>query len=634
LFEPINIGNLELKNRIVMPPMATHFATKEGYVTQRQIDYYVQRAKGGVGMIITESSYVHPEGRGGSNRLTIQSDESIPGLKKLTAAIHAHGVKAAAQLHHGGRQISPEALSQYPVSASSVPCIAWGVSAFPRTLTIEEIEELLEAYGKAARRAKESGYDAVQILAGHGYLLWSFLSPLGNKRTDRYGGNFENRMRFLLEIIERIRQKLGHFPIMVRLNGSDYLDGGITIEEAIKTAKRLEQAGVDCINVSAGTRESHEYQVPPRALSEGCNAYLSAAIKKAVNIPVSVAGRIRRPETAEKILQEGKADLVEIGRALICDSEWPKKAAEGRNDDILPCVSCIRCDERLFSDLDVKCTLNVAVGEEGTYKIESAKVPKRVLIAGGGPAGLEAARIAALRGHDVVLCEKNDHLGGQLKLATVAPYKTEFMEVIDYFENQLKKLDVKVELGCTVTPQLVEERKPDVVIVATGSKPFVPDIIGIKRRNVVTALDVLGKKYQVGESVVIWGSGYVAFETADFLSQRDKKVTIVTRRKVRMNIENSNGKLLLQRVSDRGVKICINTHVQEITEEGVIVERAGKKELIRMDTFVISLGNRPNTKLHEESKGKAKELYAVGSCVKPGEAFEAIRDSSLIARKI
>lgn len=634
LFEPISIGTLELSNKIVMAPMATHFASEEGSVTQRLIDYLVERAMGGVGMIVTESCYVHPEGKGGSRRLGIYSDEMVEGHKKLTSAIHAYRVKVALQLHHAGRQASPSALYRYPVSASSIPCIAWGVKSFPQTLTIEEINVLVESYCKAAVRAKEAGYDAVQILAGHGYLLWSFLSPLGNRRTDIYGGSFENRMRFLNKIITGIREELGGFPVMVRINGSDYMTGGITIDEAAKIAKALEKIGVDAINVSAGTRESHEYQVPPRTLPEGCNAHLSEAIKKAVKIPVSVAGRIRQPETAERILQEGKADFVEIGRALLCDPKWPRKAKEGRLKDILPCVSCIRCDERLFANKSIRCTLNATVGAERRAKIRPTKTPKKILIAGGGPAGLEATRVASLRGHEVILCEKENHLGGQLWLASIPPYKKEFKEVLSYYETQLRKLNVTINLNCEVTLEVVKKIAPDVVIVATGSVPFVPNISGIERENVVTALDVLGGKREVGEKVVIWGSGLVAFETADYLSEMGKKITIVTRRKVRMGVENSNEKLLMQRVLERGTKILIYTNVLEVTKEGIIVERGGKKEFIKMDTLVLCLGTQPNTKLYEELKGKVKELYAIGTCARRGEAFEAIQDGFWTGRKI
>jgi 2,4-dienoyl-CoA reductase-like NADH-dependent reductase (Old Yellow Enzyme family)/thioredoxin reductase len=635
LFEPIFIGDLRLENRIVMAPMATHFASKQGAVTQRLIDYLVERAKGGVGMIVTESCYVHPEGKGGPRRLGIYSDELIEGHKKLTSAIHECKTKIALQLHHAGRQASPLAIYKYPVSASSIPCIAWGVKSFPQTLTIEEIDTLVESFVKAAVRASEAGYDAIQILAGHGYLLWSFLSPLGNRRKDIYGGSLENRMLFLKRIITGIRKELKDFPIMVRINGADYMPGGITMDEAAKIAKALEDMGVNAINVSAGTRESHEYQVPPRAFPEGCNAHLSEAIKKTVKIPVSIAGRIRSPATAERIIQEGKADFVEIGRALLCDPEWPKKVKEGKLDSILPCVSCIRCDERLFANKSIRCTLNATVGMERRAKIRPAKLIKKVLIAGGGPAGLEAARVAALRGHKVILCEKEDHLGGQLWLASIPPFKKEFKEVLSYYETQLKKLNVTINLNCEVTPEIVKQITPDVVMVATGSVPFVPNIPGIERENVVTFSDVLSGKREVGEKVVIWGSGLVAFETADYLSEMGKKITIVTRREVRMKTENSNEKLLMQRVLEKGTKILIYTNVLEVTKDGIIVERGGNKEFIETDTLVLCLGTQPDMKLYEELKGKVKELYAIGTCIrKRGTAFEAIQDGFWTARKI
>lgn len=634
LFEPIKIRNLELKNRIVMAPMATHFATRDGYVTERLKNYYVERAKGGVGTIVTESCYVHPEGKGGPNRLSICDDETIRGLRGLTSAIHSHDVKAVVQLHHGGRQISPEAICQYPVSASSIPCIGWGVRALPRTLTVREISDLVEAFSDAARRAKDAGYDAIQILAAHGYLLWSFLSPLGNNRTDEYGGDVKNRMRFLLKIIKRSREKAGDIPIMVRINGSDYLNGGITSKDSVAMAKQLEEAGVDAINVSAGTRESHEYQAPPRALPEGCNAHLSAAIKNAVNIPVSIAGRIRSPEVADKILREEKADLIEVGRALLCDPEWPKKVAEERLDDIIPCISCIRCDERLFCNLDIACTVNATVGHEEEYRVNLTEKPKRVLVVGGGPAGLEASRVAALRGHTVSLCEKDAALGGNLRLAVVAHHKNEFRELINYFERQIRKLGVDIQCEQKVTAETIENVKPDVVIVATGSTLSIPPIPGSELENVVTAYAVLAGKANLGKRVIVWGSGLVAAEVADVLSEKGSEVTIVTRRGVRMDMENSNRKILLQRLCEKGVKILINTNVLEVTKDSLIVDRAEKTVAIGMDTFVVSLGTQPDKTLFEELQGKVSELYAVGDCVEPREAFEAISEGYNVALKI
>jgi 2,4-dienoyl-CoA reductase-like NADH-dependent reductase (Old Yellow Enzyme family)/thioredoxin reductase len=634
MFESLKIGRLQLNNRIIMAPMATHFATYDGFVTQRLIDYYVERARSGVGMIVTESCYVHPEGKGGSNRLSICDDKTILGLKQLASAIHIHETKVAVQLHHGGRQISPDAICQYPVSASSIPCVGWGVQAMPRTLSVKEIGDIVEAYGNAAKRAKEAGYDAIQILAAHGYLLWSFLSPLGNSRKDKFGGRLNNRMRFLLDIIKCIKEETGTMPIMVRINGSDYINGGITLKDSIVMARRLEKAGVDAINVSAGTRESHEYQVPPRSLPEGCNAYLSAGIKKAVDIPVSIAGRIKSPDIAENILREEKADLIELGRALLCDPKWPLKVSEGKIDDILPCISCIRCDERLFSNLDIACTVNAAAGRESDGEIRCTNNPKKILVVGGGPAGLDMARVAALRGHKVVLYEKDTSLGGNLRLAAIGEYNIEFQELIDYLKRQIIKLGVKIKLGKYVTVKTVEKASPDVVVVATGSNPILPSINGIEFDNVVTAHDVLSEKSKVGQKVVIWGSGLVAFDTADFLSEKDKQVTVITRGAVRMSPENSNNKLLLQRVCQRGVRILINTCIKKITQNNLIVERFSKEEVIEMDNFVLCLGYQSNKKLFYELEGKVPQLYAIGDCVEPREAFEAIQEGYQLALRI
>ena len=635
LFEPIKIGNVEVKNRIMMSPMATHYATPEGYVTERMKDYYAARAEGGVGVIVTESSYVHPDGKGGPNRMSICSDECIPGLKELTSAMHTYGAKVAVQLHHGGRQISPKAIGQYPASASSVLCQGWGVSTIPRTLKVSEIDELVEAYGEAARRAKVAGYDIVQIMAAHGYLLWSFLSPFANKRVDEYGGDLNGRMRFLQRIIERIREKIGNTPIMVRINGDDYLPEGITIEDSKAIAKCLEDVGVDAINVSAGTRESHEYQVPPRALPEGCNVHLAVEIKKVVGIPVSIAGRIRTPELAEKILEEKKVDIVELGRALIADPDFPRKAYEGRSEEIRRCISCIRCDERLFDNVDVKCTINLFAGDEGRYQIVPTDHPKKVLVVGGGPAGLEAARIAALRGHRVFLYEKDVALGGQLRVAAVPPYKGIFLEVIDYYRHQLQKLNVTVKLEHEVDLKTAESLKPDVVIVATGSSPTRPDVPGIDSKNVVTAWNVLAGKSNVGRKIVVVGCGNVGAETADLLSESRHDVTIIEMLEdIGLNVANTNGKVLLRRILERGVKIFINTRIMRVTKDGIIVSRAGKEEFIEADTVVLAAGAQSNRKLVDELKGKVPELYAVGDCVEPREAFEAIQEGLEIALKI
>ena len=637
LFEPIRIRNLELKNRIIMPPMATHYATREGEVTERMIAYYAERAKGGVGLIITESAAIHPEGRGGPNRLSIYDDKFIPGLKRLVKAIHEYDAKTAAQLHHGGGQIDPKNIHSYPSAAYSVPYYS-GVT--PRTLTIEEIKELELMFAEGARRAKEAGYDAVQIHAAHGYLIWSFLSPLTNKREDEYGGDIDGRMRFLLEIIREVRKKVEDLPIMVRINASDYVDGGIDIEQAKIIAQKLEKAGVDSIHVSAAIRESHEYQVPPRAIPRGVNVSLAAEIKKVVKIPVAVAGRIDKPDLANKIIEDGLVDLVEVGRALIADPEWPRKAYEGRTDEIKPCIACITCDDRLFADLDVACAINPFAGYEWKYRIEKARDKKKVLIIGGGPAGMEAALIAKKRGHDVILIEKEKNLGGQLKLAAVPPFKDEIKELIEYYDRMLRKLGVDVKLGIEASLELVEEMNPDVVIVATGAIPLIPKIPGVDKKNVITAHDLLAGKVKVeDEKIVIVGGGLVGCETADYLiKQGIKKISIVEMLDdlgmMLEEVKGSNEKLLLRRLLVNGVKIYVKTKVEEIVDKGVIARRGDKRELIEADTIILAVGARPCNSLVEQLRNKVKELYVIGDCVEPRKIINATHEAREVATRI
>jgi 2,4-dienoyl-CoA reductase-like NADH-dependent reductase (Old Yellow Enzyme family)/thioredoxin reductase len=633
LFEPFKIGTMELKNRIVMPPMGTNFAAEDGSVTKRIKNYYVERAKGGVGLIIVEGAYVEPRGKGSVRQLAVDHDDKIPGLRELAKAVRANGAKVALQLFHGGRQSHSSVIGTQPVSASGVFCQF--TRETPRALTVQEITDVVEAFAEAARRAKAAEFDAVEIHGAHGYLINQFLSPLTNKRIDQYGGDVKRRTRFLLEILERIREKVGSgYPVLCRINGDDFIEGGITLKEAKATAKMLEAGGVNALHISAGIYDSPmSVTTAPMALPRGNLIHLAAGIKEVINVPVIAVGRINDPELAEEILRQGKADLVSMGRALLADPHLPRKAAAGALDEINRCTACDECINRLFFNEDIACSVNAALGKEEEYKIQKAEVAKRVLIVGGGPAGMEAARVSALRGHKVILYEKSDRLGGQLNLAAVPPNKEEIKNVIAYLEPQIRKLGVKVMLREEATPQLVEKIKPDVVFIATGSVPIVPE--NLRGDNVVTANDVLAGVASVGERVVVVGGGMVGAETAEFLAERGKKVTILEMLgRIGADMVPMVIVLLYRRLKELGVVMLTHAKVEEITQNGVVYERDGKKQVVEAESVVLAMGSKPNIGLMKALEGRVPELYGIGDVKDPGKVLNAIHDGSRLAREI
>ena len=635
LFEPFKIGTMKLKNRIVMPPMATNFAAEDGSVTKRLKNYYVERARGDVGLIIVEGAYVEPMGKGGVRQLAVDHDSKIPGLRELATAVRANGAKVALQLFHGGRQSHSSIIGTQPVSASEVFCRL--TRETPRALTVEEIKDIVEAFAEAARRAREAGFDAVEIHGAHGYLINQFLSPLTNKRTDQYGGDVKGRTRFLLEILERVREKVGSgYPVLCRINGDDYIEGGITLEEAKAIAKMLEAGGVDALHISGGIYDSPvPVTTAPMALPRGNMVHLAAGIKGVVNVPVIAVGRINDPELAEEILQQGKADLISMGRALLADPYLPRKAAAGALDEINRCTACDECISRLFFNEEIACSVNAALGREEEYRIEKAEVAKRVLVVGGGPAGMEAARVSALRGHEVILYEKSDRLGGQLNLAAVPPHKEEIKNVTAYLEPQIRKLGVKVILGEEATPSLVEKIKPDVVFIAAGSVPIVPENLEVKGGNIVTANDVLAGVASVGDRVVVVGGGMVGAETAEFLAERGKKVTVLEMLgRIGVDMVPMVIMLLYRRLKEFGVVMLTNAKVEEIKENGVVYEKDGKKQTVEADSVVLAMESKPNIDLMKALEGRVTELYAIGDAKEPGNILNAIHEGSKLTHEI
>ena len=622
LFEPIKIGTMELKNRIVMPAIGL------GYTGKRLTNFYVHRAKGGVGFIVIGPTAVN---KGNPSFVNVFDDKNITGLKKLANSIQEHGAKAALQLWHPGRYGFSVAKL---VSASDIPSPIF-TKAKPKALTIPEIIEIEDEFAEGALRVKKAGFDAVEILCGTGYLISQFLSRHTNNRTDEYGGDLENRMKFLLEIIERVRSKIGDHPLVCRISGDEFVEDGNTLTEQKIIAKALEDAGVNALNVNVGW---HESRIPQMTMSvpRGGFVHLAQGIKEAVSIPVIASHRINDPILADNIIGEGKVDMVAMARALIADPDLPNKAREGKIEEIRPCIACLQgCFDNVFKAKAVTCFMNAMAGKEEDWKIGTAESPKKIIVVGGGPAGMETARVAAIRGHNVTLYEK-DRLGGQLNLAAIPPGRGEFKNVPTYFSTQLKKLGVVVK-QVKADANLIIDEKPDITIIATGSTPAIPDLEGVKEAveegYAVTAHEILSGK-DTGETVVILGGGGIGVETAIYLSDKGKRVTLVEMlKRVGSDIGSSTRWTRMNALFDLKVNVRKETKALGIINNKLIVEKDGKKEELKADTIVLAAGTTPDRSLVEALEGKV-EVRAVGDCVEPKKGLEAVHAGFELARKI
>jgi NADPH-dependent 2,4-dienoyl-CoA reductase/sulfur reductase-like enzyme len=511
----------------------------------------------------------------------------------------------------------------------------------PRELSIEEIEELEDKFASAACRVKEAGFDGLSLHGAHMYLISEFLSPLSNKREDIYGGDVTGRVRFLANIIRKIRKKLGNdFPVMVRINGREGVKGGLTIEDAKEIACALEKTGIDCISLSCGAgaaMAAPDFPTPiaPMRLSHCLEVNSAEAVKKTVSIPVMTANRIVTPQEAEGILKQGRADLIGIGRGLVADPEWPKKAKEEREKEIRFCIGCMHCFRTVLENkIDMRCAINSAVGQEEECKIIPSIKPKVVLVAGGGPAGMESARVLALRGHKVRIFEK-DKLGGQLNLACIPPGKEDMRLFLDFEKRQLLKLGVRVEDHKALTHKVISREKPDAVIVATGARPYIPSIPGVENENVVTAWQVLKEEVEVGSKIIILGGGSLGAETAEYLAVKGKQVSIIEMLDtIALDIERTSWLLLMFSLNDLKVKVFTKATAREITKQGVKIEYRGKNEFINADTVVLALGALPNRELADQLKYLNIEMYTVGDCDRVRKLPEAVEEGFKTALKI
>ena len=632
LFEPIAIGGMTVKNRMVVPAMGTGFATAEGLVTQQSLDYYEARAKGGAGMVIVECASVDfPRGIHASRRMVVDNDATLPGLSALSGVIRKHGARAIIQLNHAGRAAKSRITGIQPVAPSPIP-VPQGESPqgeVPRELGVDEIAGIVNMFAQAAVRARKAGFDGVELHAAHGYLLATFASPCANKRQDRYGGSAENRARMLVEVLTAIRKSVGdEYPLWCRINAQEYgVEDGLTLADS-QTLARMVDGLVDAISVSVrgfGKSALVNYPDEPGALLP-----MAGAIKKVVTVPVIAVGRLT-PAVAEKAIVDGQADLIALGRQSLADPEAPNKIYSGRLDEIRPCIACFYCtDSGLRLDGNTACQVNAAVGKEAECEILPASVARKIAVVGGGPAGLEASRVLALRGHKVVLFEKEGELGGMLAVGAIPPHKERLRPFVSYFEIQLKKLGVDIRLNTEATADLIASLGADVVLMAAGASPIIPPIPGIDGRSVCTAVDILTGKVQAGHKVVVIGGGSTGCETAEFLLEQGKETTVVEMQSgIALDAGASERLRLLNRISTLPIAILTNTRCSEIKADGITVcGKDNTERSIAADTVVLALGVRPNNALFQELHARGVETHMAGDCWHPAMIARAVSDGA------
>ncbi|MCX5810447.1 MAG: FAD-dependent oxidoreductase [Proteobacteria bacterium] len=661
---PGKIGTMELKNRLVIPAMCTNY-TFQGHFTDQAVHYYGLRAKGGAGLMILEGAAIDYPGARAILNSAISDDRYIPTLRKLTDEVHRHETKIAFQIMHAGRQTSIAVSGSQPVSCSGAASTQLLYDP-PRELTLYECRNIIKRFGEAAVRVKKAGFDAVEVHCAHGYLLSAFFSSTLNTRTDEYGG-LEGGIKLSCEIVQEIKQQCGHdYPVLCRINGDDYApSGGVTAIDSRMISVALEKAGADCINISAGLRESdHRLHDQTMASPRGSWVYMAEGIRKTVNIPVMVAKRIDE-DMVEKIVAGGQADFVCIGRPHITDPDYGNKLLEGRAEEILPCIWCAQgCFDVLWMLSPTTCLVNPAAGRMDEVPIDDlgkASTKKKVLVAGGGPAGCEAALVAAKRGHDVTLYEKDNRLGGAYRLATVSPSKMEVERLFSYFERALPKAGVKVLLETEATAELMKREKPDVAFVAVGTCPTIPKKIpGVQGPNVVPVGDVMNGQALIGNRIVIWTcsyhcsfsckatiapidgdvtnmhstysyacrAGYAAVDAAEYLASLGKLVNIVTERNALVpGMGFTSRGYLLKRFFQANIRVCSSAKVKEINDRGILLEKAGITFLLDADTVIISVGETLRDDLAGDLKDQIPEVYTIGDCHKIGNALTAIQSA-------
>lgn len=644
LLEPIKIGSIELKNRMVFPPITTAFGAFGGCLTDLEIEYMIERARGGASLLFTDG--VATDRR---QQLSVDTalpyfdnDEQISSYTRFVDAVRNEGAKTCIQLYQAGRQTKlSKTGGREPIAPSACSTSMLGLIPFPDAVEMTEtdIEAAIRSFVLAASRAKCAGFDAVDIDGGAGYLIQQFMSPYTNRRSDAWGGSFEKRMRFTLEIVSRVREVVcSDYPLVFDLPMDEYVEGGITPDEGVRMAQVLEEAGIDAFRVHGVLIETYNKMFPTMATPRGVNARLGVALKAKVrNAKIMLGQRINDPDLAEKLLQENACDIVLLGRALICDPDFPRKVITGRVNEIRRCIACNTCVDQLALNKPIRCALNATVGFEREYRIRKTAKAKKVLVVGGGPAGVEAARVASLAGHQVILCEKGPELGGQIRVGKVPPHKDELNTLLEYQQAQMAIRKVDVRLNADVDRAYIEKFSPDAVIVATGAVPISPTIPGIDGENVHNAQDVLVDPSCIkGGRVAVVGGGTVGAETAELLRLKGKEVTVLEMRGV---IAPEMGLFVYLEFTSRmrtsGIRLITGATVKEIRYDTIVYrDREDRDITIEADDVVIAVGYRSDRSLLGTLGSLGCEVMATGDVNSPRRIMEAIHEGFHAARRL
>ena len=668
LFEPLKIGNIEIKNRIIMPAMALNY-TPQYFVTDRIVNFYEERAKGGVGVIIVGGAQIEPRGAG-PGMIAIDDDKYIPGFKRIAEVCHPHGTKLFVQLYHGGAYAPSFNKDDPAVSASAVRSNL--TKQVPKAMTIEDIKVVQESHAKAAERAREAGFDGVELLGSAGYLINQFLSTVTNKRTDEYGGSLENRLRYPLELIKLVKERVGKDIVVgMRLSGDDFVPGSNTYKDVAVIAKHYGEAGIDYINVTGGWHETRVPQIP-MMVPQGSYAYLAENVRNVVNVPVFASNRINDPFMAEQMLRDEMADAICIARTLISDPYMPLKAKEGKFWDIRNCVGCNQgCFDHIFKMKPIECMRNYEASREGKFDLsKKTDNPKKVLIIGSGPGGLEAARVATVLGHNVTILEKNDYIGGQANLSYQPPGRHQIKDVIDYYNAQINHLNIDLQLGKEANLDIIKEYNPDAVIFATGvnySIPPIPGIDGSTGTDIHLAEEVLSGDVPIGKNVVVVGGSGTGMETAIWAAEQgaldsdvarfirlydlmppgevdekwlrgNRNVTIMEiLPRLGTNVGRTTRGFLLGHMNKLGMKIITGANITKFEGRTIQYDLDKDTRVIEdVDSVILATGVKSNIELHDEVKASNPSftIAKIGDCKKPRTMLEAIHEGFKAAFKL